>query len=534
MLRPLFLFLALLCVSMMAAQHAELPRIAFDYRQQPLREVLRDLEHRYHLRFAYSSDLVPLNYKLTARTPAVPARQALDLLFEDEPIRYAIIGQQIVLRYDPEAVRPKDLMTQQLPPRREEPTQRPRETPPPAQTVPSREPRQLPGGDRIMMASTDIEALLGDYEPQLPPPPPSPDERYHRLAQVSLLPQWGSNEEASARTTNNFSLNVFAGVSGGVEGLEVGGFYNGVKGNVTGVQVPGLVNNVDGHVTGTQVSGLLNRTKKTTFGAQVAGLLNLSGGDLTGAQIGGLMNISSGNTSGLQVSGLGNISKGSVRTQISGLFNIAGDVRNLQASPLLNVGRRVKGTQIGLINIADTLTGAPIGLINIVRRGYNRLEIGATEALYVNLQGKLGTHRLYNIFHVGARWDQLNETQAGQTTSGTFMSWGLGYGLGAAPRLGRRSVLNTEVLALHVNEVESWTSTLNLLTQLRMTLEMKAGRGVSFFAGPVLNAQWSKLRDPESGAFTSRLAPWAFYEETRGDTHFRAWAGFTAGVRFGR
>ena len=48
-------------------------------------------------------------------------------------------------------------------------------------------------------------------------------------------------------------------------------------------------------------------------------------------------------------------------------------MNGLQLSAGVNYTRKLKGVQIGIVNIADTSEGYSIGLINIVRKGYHKL-----------------------------------------------------------------------------------------------------------------------------------------------------------------
>ena len=264
---------------------------------------------------------------------------------------------------------------------------------------------QIPGGDS--MKELDLEKYKA---PQIDPEDLEEEEGW-RLAQISILPYVGTNSSKSDEIKNNFSFNVLWGTNGGVEGIEVGGFVNTVIRDVYGVQVAGLGNSVGGNVIGTQASGLFNIAGGRVQGVQASGLFNISGdadaiqfsglfnvagGDFSGIQTSGLFNTSKG-TSGIQVAGLFNASGAKTKTQVSGLVNVAGDVGVGQVAGLMNIGKKVNGFQIGLINIADTIAGTPIGLLNIVKKGYNRVEFSAGEALLANFALKLGAKSFYNI-----------------------------------------------------------------------------------------------------------------------------------------
>src|SRR5690606_4774369 len=75
--------------------------ISFDYRQVPLHDALRDLETRYDLRFSYSRDLIPLDQRIRAQARELPLTDALDELFAETSVVFAIIGGQIALKTDP-------------------------------------------------------------------------------------------------------------------------------------------------------------------------------------------------------------------------------------------------------------------------------------------------------------------------------------------------------------------------------------------------------------------------------------------------
>ena len=161
-------------------------------------------------------------------------------------------------------------------------------------------------------------------------------------------------------------------------------------------------------------------------------------------------------------------------------MNIAGDVDYAQISPIMNIAKNVKGFQFGLINVADTVSGVPIGLLNLVRHGYNRVEIFASESLVANAGLKLGAKSFYNIFQIGARLDNEIVTDLnGNENKESLLTWGFGYGIGTAINLNRTSLLNIELVGMHINEKEQWTDELNLLGQLRLLVDMRLGRRTS-------------------------------------------------------
>lgn len=523
--------------------------VSLSYRQEALGVVLSDISRQAQVRFSYSPYYVSVDQRVSVSVVNVPLQTALDTLFRPTAIGYAYIGGQIVLKTDPERLAQLEAM------RREEATRRMAEERMLAER--SRLRSQLPGlsrgqalelsgGDRYR--ELDLEkyrlAIAQVDEAETPPTPPPPSN--HSVAQVSVLPFLGTNTYRSAEITNNLSFNVFWGANGGVDGVEVGGFVNTIINDVHGVQIAGLGNTVGGNLSGTQFGGLFNvvggRTEgvqlaglfnhtRHTDAVQVAGFFNIAGQDAGGAQVALGFNVGSGKA-GVQVAPLFNVSGDTTRTQVSGLFNAAGHLKGAQVSALFNKARQVDGFQFGLINVADSVSGASLGLLNFVKKGYNRLEVGGGEALWGNVGLKLGTRGFYNILHVGARWDHLLRTNNERVQNGVYMTWGLGYGLGTAVRFNDRWLMNIEAVAIHLNEAERWTRQLNLLNQLRLTVDWRSAGRVSFFAGPVGNLLVSKRRDAETGLHQSIVAPYAWYDHTSGATNVKMWLGVYGGVRF--
>ncbi len=515
-------------------------KVSFSYADEPIENILADISRKYSVQFSYSRDFVSLDHRVSVSIKNQPLSAALDEVFSETQIEYAAIGDQVALRPDKrrnqqltsiQTLRGKVRQTSPIHPN-------PVVETPPAHKIKRSKEAEMPAIDRkqsvtISGGNRVIELKAIPYEIAYPDTKNEPVDEDNRFAQISLLPFLGTNAFRSNQITNRLSLNVFWGTNGGVDGLEVGGFFNSITHDVKGVQVAGVGNMVGGSMTGTQTAGLFNISGAASHGIQAAGLFNVSS-DFEGVQAAGVFNISSGKSQGVQAAGLFNVAKDNVHGQAAALFNKAGDVSWGQVSSLLNIGKRVKGFQVGLINISDTISGgAPIGLLNFVRHGYNRTEVSAGESLFANLGLKLGARSFYNIFHFGVRWDDVTiNTDSSLTQTGTFTTWGLGYGFGSTIGLGKRTLLNLELVGIHLNEWEEWTNKLNLLGQLRLTLDFKPGRNASYFLGPVGNILISKFINPETGAIGSSVAPYALYDETRGGTNIKAWVGFQAGVRF--
>ncbi|MFN7116579.1 MAG: hypothetical protein ACK4TA_07235, partial [Saprospiraceae bacterium] len=505
------------------------------------------------------SNFIPVDKKITASAKDEQLYVALDRMFLSMGVVYKEIGSQVVLKmgnnFKPEGLSQINTLPKKI-----------KQTSPIYPLTPQEQyiadlMKKEKGQSVLTIEKTKIEKVSGGdsvfeaniQEYKLTPVVVTEEEEedFLRLAQVSILPFVGTNALRSNEMINNVSFNLFWGTNGGVDGMEVGGFVNTIKYDVNGLQVAGLGNTVGGNVVGTQAAGLFNATNGSVQGVQTAGLFNLSGeakavqaaglfnvsdGDFVGVQAAGLFNVSDGKADGVQASGLFNIAGGKTKAQFSSLFNIAKDVEVGQVSSILNVGKKVNGFQIALINVADSTSGVPIGLLNIIKKGYNRVEFSASEALLANFALKLGARSFYNIFHFGARWDDVTTTppnpgnDPNAATSETRVTWALGYGIGTTIGFGKRTLLNLEAVSMHVNEQENWTEELNMLNQLRLLFDVRTGRHTSLFAGPVGNIMVSKLN--REGVIGSTIMPYTQFEETTADTNVKMWVGFNAGIRF--
>lgn len=560
-------------------------------REKPLEKVLIDLEEAYAVRFAYSRDYLPMQDPVSLTVGSATLEEVLPLLLDDRDILYRKSGNQVLLRVRSREIQklaqrgPPQRVPQQSPiyadPRREELLAQKRKIwrqqipviqqrasgasmvrSPVKKTLDSLDYRRALLLQRGHTLDAIALTVLAPVPLQLEKPASRTDSEVSasalslpydtdalnndRLAQISLLPYLGTNLLRSPSTINRVSLNLVWGTNGGVNGMEVGGLGNNILGNVQGIQVAGWLNTVSDNVVGSQIAGLANMVGGTAQGVQLAGLFNASGpadavqmaglfntvnGDFLGIQVAGLFNVVGSDAQGMQFSPLFNVAAGNGRHQIAGFFNRAQDVSGVQISPFLNVADgALRGLQFGLINVADTVsTGIPIGLLNLVRKGYNRLELAASETFFGNISLKIGVRKFYNIFYVGVRSEDQRE-EVGDYSRVT--SWGLGYGLGTALPLGRRFHLNVEAVSIHVNERENWTTTLNQLNQLRVLFEGRIGNRISLVAGPVGNLMVSRLDHEADAQIGTQLAPYTLYDETRNGTNTKVWIGALAGIRF--
>lgn len=194
----------------------------------------------------------------------------------------------------------------------------------------------------------------------------------HRLAQVSLLPNMGTNRRLGATVENRVSINILAGYSGAVNGFELGGLVNVTRQDVKGIQVAGFGNVTGGKVEGIQISGFFNNNQGSIHGIQVAGFQNVVMDTVKGAQVAGFVNVLKGKMDGFQLAGFTNITTKDVEgIQLAGFTNVAlGDVDLLQLSGFGNWGGNVGGGQLaGFMNSAwgNVGGGQMAGFTNIAK-----------------------------------------------------------------------------------------------------------------------------------------------------------------------
>ena len=77
---------------------------------------------------------------------------------------------------------------------------------------------------------------------------------------------------------------------------------------------------------------------------------------------------------------------------MSGISNInLGDINGAQIG-LINRSKKVKGFQLGLINVVNSFgSGVPLGLLSFVKDGYYAFELSSSETIYAELSFRNGS-----------------------------------------------------------------------------------------------------------------------------------------------
>lgn len=341
-----------------------------------------------------------------------------------------------------------------------------------------------------------------------------------RPFQVSFTPWLGTHGKLSGQVVNKFSLNVLGGYTAGTNGVEIGGLFNIDKKAVQYVQVAGLFNSVGGKVKGVQIAGINNLVQDTIKGIQVAGVNNLVKGNARGVQIGGVYNHVTDSMHGVQIGGVANFTrKKTTGLQIAGVVNVANkEMNGVQIAGVVNYTRKLKGLQIGLINIADSSDGYSIGLVNIILKGYHKLSFSHNEALDVNIAYKTGNRKLYSML------------MGGMNTSDKEKLYSYGYGLGSELYLNKKKNIsfNPELSSQYLY-MGSWDYT-NILNRFTANFTWKLGKYVSLFAGPVFSVYISDQKTAVSG-YRFPILP-TDYNKFKFNDKVNGWFGWNAGISF--
>lgn len=318
-----------------------------------------------------------------------------------------------------------------------------------------------------------------------------------RFAQVSLLPSIGTNKLANGLTTNKLSLNVMAGYSANITGLEIGTLANIIRQEINGLQISGAVNVVGEDVKGVQIAGAVNTNLGDMDGVQVAGAFNRVKGDIKGLQVAGAVNIAAakqldslqyrgwnGQVSGginlhggerinLQLSSAYNQANSVDGIQVSGGINyVRGTTNGLQMSALYNHTEKLRGIQFGFINHADTIEyGFPIGFVNIIKNGYHKWDLSINETFYFNAAYKTGGKNLYSFLKIGA---------------GKYLN--AAYGVGYTTKPDRKFSVNLDLSGSALFNTDSDYDTFaGDLYKAQLGLNFKLNKHITLSTGPSFN-----------------------------------------------
>lgn len=338
----------------------------------------------------------------------------------------------------------------------------------------------------------------------------------HTPFQASFVPGLSSHGIMSSQVVNKVSLNILGGYTAGTDGFEIAGLFNITKGDVKKMQVAGLFNQAGGSVNGIQVAGLANDVRGDKKGFQVAGLFNNVKKEAQGFQTAGICNLAGKNMEGMQTAGILNITGKSFNGfQVGGVANfVSKDMEGVQIAGVFNYAKKVKGLQIGLINVADTSSGWSLGLLNFIKNGYHKISVYTNETVNTNISLKTGNAKLYTVLFVGMNISNHEKIKTA------------GIGMGHDFIFNKRLSLGLEITGQSLY-LGSWDAA-NLLSRVQSNFQYELFKGFTLFGGPAYSIYSGDAPAGSSApGYKQNVVPshhTSFGNATKG------WIGFNAGI----
>ncbi len=326
-----------------------------------------------------------------------------------------------------------------------------------------------------------------------------------RPIQLALTPGLSTNGFLSGQFTNKVSINIIAGYSHAIEGVEFGGALNMSRSYVQGVQMSGGVN-INGELThGVQFAGISNITLSDLKGWQAAGFSNQAD-QASGVQMGGAMNFSK-NMKGVQIAGISNWNQY--------------EYRGVQISGGLNYTKQLKGLQIGVVNVADSVAGgAMLGIVNWAKNGFHVLEFSSNDISPYNLSFKSGVESFYTILRAGINphKDQL---------------WDYGMGIGTLFNLKQKAFIDLETTYHAIQPLDKkFIDGVNFETRLQVRFGYRLLKNAELIGGPIIHFLFFKPDNAEDLTFSNRFGNNAFSSTQTSSFNRKWWLGYDVALRF--
>lgn len=322
-----------------------------------------------------------------------------------------------------------------------------------------------------------------------------------RKAQVTFAYPIGSNGISSMEYSNNFSFNILYGLNGGVNGAEIGSVLNYNKGGVNGFQLSGVSNICKDSINGVLISGVLNYSKQNSKGFLLSGVSNICKDSTSGVLISSVLNYSKLNSKGFQLATT-NVAASEFKGFQLGVFNYA---------------KKLKGVQFGIFNyVEDCEEGLPIGIFSIVKNGYYELEFTGGEAIYSNLNFKMGVEKFYTIYKVGYSFYKNN----------TVHSTGLGFGTNLS--ISDRQKISVDLSANSIVYNNNWEDKLNILYKADFNYKYNFSDRLSLLIGPSFNTYITK--EKVDGEYGTLNIPYTIYTNEGTSSKLFMWVGINAGL----
>lgn len=342
----------------------------------------------------------------------------------------------------------------------------------------------------------------------------------NKPVQVSFAYPLGTNGINAKNISNTLSFNLIYGKNGGVRGFELGGVLNENHGNVSGAQYAGVSNMTYGSSSGIIISGVYNMITGNASGVHFTGVYNQFNQKASGIQMSGVLNMATNNSSGLAFSGVTNIYKSDYRGLQFSVVNLNNGTVNGMQMGVVNKTKKIKGLQIGIVNIADDADeGACLGLINLVKMNrYSAFEVSFNESGFLNGTYKLGTHRLYTLYRLGATYYDNSFVIA------------KGLGLGSRVYDKDKYSIYLEASSSDIDTDFKAKETINLHSMLCANIQYKISEKYSLQAGMSFNAYYTE--EMNDNKFKSFNMPYTLSENINSSSATYTWIGASIGIIF--
>lgn len=323
---------------------------------------------------------------------------------------------------------------------------------------------------------------------------------------IDIIPGIGASATEAPDATRELSLNIPGGITGSVDGIEIGGILNIDRHSMSGIQVSGMINAVGGEVEGIQVAGTANLVQGDMDAIQISGSVNLVGGTVEGIQ-GGIVNIALGSVEGFQA-GAVNLAAGVEGFQ-AGATNVSyGDLEGMQAGVVNITAGMAEGFQVGVFNYARDIDGFALGIVNVFPEGRSHLDFWTDETSMGRVSFKHGGRNFHYIYGAGWQPDMFS----------------MELGLGDHSRLSKALFWDTEIVAENLFLIQA-PHAMNAGGELRTRLGLHILPGLALFAGPSYNVLVTNCAPPQGTQYV--------HHETQ-EYGVYGWFGFNAGIQLFR
>ena len=417
---------------------------------------------------------------------------------------------------------------------------------------------------------------------------PDSEDKPLKQFQLSVFPMVGTDGTDVINYRYRTSLNLFAGITGGIDGFEAAYFMNITRGDIRGLQIAGFGNIGRGHAKGFQAAGFSNILNGDSDGFQAAGFMNLVHGNAYGVRWAGFMNTISGNNDGVMAAGFMNVIGGNMQgisgagfssfyrgsfsgISAAGFMNTVGGqsqgillagftnainqqaqgmmlagfgnfsrslVQGTQLAGFMNTSGDIQGLQVsGFLNVARKVEGIQLGFINISDT------ISGVPFGFLSIVRKGGMRQLElsasDAMIAGASFKIgvpkfYNIFSIGHLPLHKEIDWTTGYGIGTNIELSDQHRMQVELHNYRLHKPDSWWDSdyNNNLNELRVLFSKRNDSNIEWFAGPVLYHQYLRDSTLKDSFNDHSVAPYSFFERTRSNSMSQWWAGARVGIRW--